>query len=529
MQNVTFAGNRCYFEGFSKPDQPNSKDDGIDQYKMRFTFFGLIPGILKAVGFLTEFHYGPKNEKVILFKKSDLNKWVDNHKSLLNDQSQIKNLKQFESSIEQICSNFKKSQLESSSTAIRPGISGQPTPASDDKNEVKKEEIKGNENPQAANEASSNGSIKLSDESTALLKQFNLDASQLKTGNWVYNKQGPNVHTILHQATINGNEELVKVLLATPGIKIDEIKDKYGKTPLHNAAQKGNEAIVLLLLEAGASDVRSNPKDEDSTASLLALSSNEQNAEKIKTIIRKKAPVKKEPAQETPVQETPKDKKEPVQEAPKESPKAKEEKPAETAAPASTKRSPELVKKDEELAEYIKTFRKKQPENTLQVLKESSSGVEYKFEEMDTDSVFNVDNDGSKKISINSRLPKEEAVLHLAYRLKKVQNEPQKEAFDEENRKHLNKTTDSQQAQEYANFVIALEAEAVYVRNKVADEFGIQRLEKDKKYEQIMKNAKSRDAAVKDIQQVILKSGTVGQKSAIEYYKTQYTLLKPKE
>jgi ankyrin repeat protein len=60
-------------------------------------------------------------------------------------------------------------------------------------------------------------------------------------------------NTLLHQAVLRGNEEMIAILISN-GAEINA-RNVDGWTPLHIAARFGNSAIAKLLLEKGA-DVR---------------------------------------------------------------------------------------------------------------------------------------------------------------------------------------------------------------------------------------------------------------------------------
>ena len=72
----------------------------------------------------------------------------------------------------------------------------------------------------------------------------------------VRNKCG---QTLLSQVAERGNEAVVKLLLATGEVNV-ELKDINGRTPLWYAVQNGHEGIVKLLLDTGKVDA--NAKDE---------------------------------------------------------------------------------------------------------------------------------------------------------------------------------------------------------------------------------------------------------------------------
>ena len=66
--------------------------------------------------------------------------------------------------------------------------------------------------------------------------------------------------TLLHYAALQGKTEVVKLLLAAPGINVN-LADSYGKTPLILASQNGRTEVVKLLLGAPGIDVNRADKD----------------------------------------------------------------------------------------------------------------------------------------------------------------------------------------------------------------------------------------------------------------------------
>jgi ankyrin repeat protein len=58
--------------------------------------------------------------------------------------------------------------------------------------------------------------------------------------------------TALYLASLKGNKDLVKLLLAQPGIKLDATNQDEGATALMAAAEAGQAEIVEMLLAAGA-------------------------------------------------------------------------------------------------------------------------------------------------------------------------------------------------------------------------------------------------------------------------------------
>ena len=71
--------------------------------------------------------------------------------------------------------------------------------------------------------------------------------------------------TALFWASYKGNKDLVKLLLAQPGIKLDVINID-GATALMGAAEKGHLEIVEMLLKAGANISITNKRGETATA-----------------------------------------------------------------------------------------------------------------------------------------------------------------------------------------------------------------------------------------------------------------------
>ena len=63
--------------------------------------------------------------------------------------------------------------------------------------------------------------------------------------------KGKKGSTPLHFAARRGNDEIVKVLLENPRVKVD-VRDSYGKTALHMACSEGQSSVYQLLLNKGA-------------------------------------------------------------------------------------------------------------------------------------------------------------------------------------------------------------------------------------------------------------------------------------
>lgn len=72
----------------------------------------------------------------------------------------------------------------------------------------------------------------------------------------------------LFRATREGNTDMVKSLLSSPGADVNAI-DERGSTPLLEAARYGHEDITRVLIAAGA-DVKAKDKD-GKTALMLAV------------------------------------------------------------------------------------------------------------------------------------------------------------------------------------------------------------------------------------------------------------------
>lgn len=66
------------------------------------------------------------------------------------------------------------------------------------------------------------------------------------------NHTDPDGNTALHLAAINGNIEIVKVLMRSGAYDSVRAKNQYGRTPLHSAVRNGNPEVVQKLLECGA-------------------------------------------------------------------------------------------------------------------------------------------------------------------------------------------------------------------------------------------------------------------------------------
>jgi len=93
------------------------------------------------------------------------------------------------------------------------------------------------------------------DTTSFLISHTNQDDSLYKFLDWTLLEFLQNLDSlssvVLGSASKNGQEALVKLLLATDGVEID-LKNNYGWTPLQQAAHNGHEAVVWLLLEQGA-------------------------------------------------------------------------------------------------------------------------------------------------------------------------------------------------------------------------------------------------------------------------------------
>ena len=75
----------------------------------------------------------------------------------------------------------------------------------------------------------------------------------------------------LFRATIEGNTDMVRSLLSTPGADVNATNER-GATPLHEAARYGHDDVTRVLIAAGA-DVKA--KDNDGkTALMLAVQGN---------------------------------------------------------------------------------------------------------------------------------------------------------------------------------------------------------------------------------------------------------------
>jgi len=99
-------------------------------------------------------------------------------------------------------------------------------------------------------------------ECTALPSSLEIVRALLKAGADPNTPQYPQEgDTPLMLATWRGNKEVVALLLAQPGIKVDAM-DSDGETALMSAAEKGDTEIVDLLLRAGANPAVKNHSGE---------------------------------------------------------------------------------------------------------------------------------------------------------------------------------------------------------------------------------------------------------------------------
>ena len=94
-------------------------------------------------------------------------------------------------------------------------------------------------------------------------------------------------HTALFWASYRGNKNSVKLLLAQPGIKLDET-DVDGDTALMAAAEHGHAEIVEMLLKAGANVSITDKRGETATTlAQKALAKQQAIVEKQQAIISK--------------------------------------------------------------------------------------------------------------------------------------------------------------------------------------------------------------------------------------------------
>lgn len=87
------------------------------------------------------------------------------------------------------------------------------------------------------------------------------------------NDAGPKGYTPLLHVAYDGHDDMVAELLAVDGIDLNA-RTSGGETALHQAARRGNEGVVRLLLEAGADSRLLNRRN----ASVLALAKKSGNA-----------------------------------------------------------------------------------------------------------------------------------------------------------------------------------------------------------------------------------------------------------
>jgi ankyrin repeat protein len=69
----------------------------------------------------------------------------------------------------------------------------------------------------------------------------------------------------LHEAAFQGYTEIVKLLLAAPGINVNSVDGTFGEPPLYGAAYRGHTEIVKLLLAAPGIDVNAAEGKEGHT------------------------------------------------------------------------------------------------------------------------------------------------------------------------------------------------------------------------------------------------------------------------
>jgi ankyrin repeat protein len=94
--------------------------------------------------------------------------------------------------------------------------------------------------------------------------------------------------TALYAASNKGNKNSVKLLLAQPGIKLDETNDTVGNTALMAAAEHGHAEIVEMLVAAGAKVSITDIGGETAiTRARKGLAKQQAMVEKQRTIISK--------------------------------------------------------------------------------------------------------------------------------------------------------------------------------------------------------------------------------------------------
>jgi hypothetical protein len=113
------------------------------------------------------------------------------------------------------------------------------------------------------------------DTTSFLLPYLNQDRPLYKCLNWRLPEFLQSLDSlssaVLGSASENGQEAMVKLLLATDEVEV-ELKDKEGRTSLSRAAKNGHKAVVKLLLEAAKVDVNAKFKDGQTPLSLAAAS-----------------------------------------------------------------------------------------------------------------------------------------------------------------------------------------------------------------------------------------------------------------
>ena len=82
----------------------------------------------------------------------------------------------------------------------------------------------------------------------------------------------------LFRATVEGNTDMVRSLLSSPGADVNAT-DERGSTPLLEAARYGHEDITRLLIAAGA-NLKAKDKD-GKTALMLAVQNNHDDVVRV--------------------------------------------------------------------------------------------------------------------------------------------------------------------------------------------------------------------------------------------------------